>query len=62
MGSDVCGGVHLLLPLPLLLGIVGHTSQSPAVLIYRPMVWDLQFLIGETTHPRRFGTKALRMS
>jgi hypothetical protein len=62
MGSDVCGGVHLLLPLLLLLGIVGHTSQSPAVLIYRPMVWDLQFLIGETTHPRRFGTKALRMS
>jgi hypothetical protein len=62
MELDVCGGVHLLLPLLPLLEIVGHTSQSPAVLMYRPMVWDLQLLIGETSHSRRFGSKALRMS
>jgi hypothetical protein len=62
MGLDVCGGVHLLLPLLLLLEIVGHTSQSLAVLIYRPLVWDIQLPVGETSHPRRFGTKALRMS
>jgi hypothetical protein len=62
MGLDVCGGVHLLLPLLLLLGIVGHTFPHLAVLIYRPMVRDLQLLIGETTHSRQLGTKALRMS
>ena len=59
MGLDVCGGVHSLLPLLLLLEIVGHTSQSLAVLIYRPMVRDIQFLIGKTPHSRGSGTKAL---
>jgi hypothetical protein len=59
MGSDVCGGVHLLLLLLPLLETVGHTSQSLAVLIYRPLVWDIQFLIGETSHSRQLGTKAL---
>lgn len=59
MGLDVCGGVHLLLLLLPLLEIVGHTSPTPAVLICRPMVRDVQLLIGETPNPRRFGTKAL---
>jgi hypothetical protein len=59
MGLDVCGGVHLLLPLLPLLEIVGHTTLSSAVLIYRPMVRDIQFLIGETSHSRQLGSKTL---